>query len=221
MMKYQYLLIGMAFALGSVPLAAQTTQLSLGADVGIPVGDMADDGASLILGPTLGLEIPVGTRLGITLQTGYHLVFVNDDYDDRYSGWNMIPAQLGLKYYFTEQQLGFYGQFQAGIHAMIREFGEVRYDVIGGVNEADTASVTFPTLGINSTLFSWALGVGYQTERLDVSLRYNAIGADDRDRVSVQVPGFDPSVIEYRDYSSPAYSYIGIRIAYLFNLGSR
>lgn len=182
---------------------------------------MADDGASLILGPTLGYELPIGvSKVGVTLQAGYQLVFVDADADERYQSWNMIPAQLGLKYYFTEPQLGFYAHAQAGIHSMIREFDRVEYDVIAGVDNADTATVAFPELGITSTLFSWALGVGYQMPNLDVSLRFNAIGADERERVAVQLPGnTDPSMIEYRDYSSPMYSYVGIRIAYLFNLG--
>ena len=212
------IMIGTAIC-GASYLSAQTTQLSLGADVGVPFGDMSDDGASLILGPTLGLEFPVG-RVGITVQGGYSLVFMKDD--ARYTGWNMIPAHLGLKYYFTEPQLGWYAHLQGGIHSMIREFGEVQYqvvagaDTVGGVDPV-TETVTLPTVGITSTLFSYALGVGYQSERLDVGVRFQGIGADDEDGLQVQIPGAGNEYFTYP--TSAAYSYVGIRIAYLFNLG--
>jgi hypothetical protein len=217
------MLIGMAFAFGSLQLAAQSPQLSLGVDVGIPVGDMADDGASLILGPQLGFEVPIG-RTAITLHTGYSLVFVKEVANRPVTrSWNMIPAQLGLKYYFAEPQLGFYVHGQLGLHAMIRDFDEVTHTVTvttedenGNITTSEQ-STTLPTLGITSTLFSYALGVGYQSERLDVSLRYQGIGAADEDAVYVQVPGFDNERVSY--FTGAQYSYFGIRIAYLFNLG--
>ena len=217
------ILIGTAIC-GASYLSAQTTQLSLGADVGVPFGDMTEDGASLILGPTLGLEVPVG-QVGITLQGGYSLVFMKDD--ARYTGWNMIPAHLGLKYYFTEPQLGWYAHLQGGIHSMIRDFGEETTTIIT-VNDNGTpndpsddietsTTATLPEVGITSTLFSYALGLGYQSERLDVGVRYQGIGADDEDGLQVQIPGAGNEHFTYP--TSPAYNYIGIRIAYLFNLG--
>ena len=216
-------MIGTALC-GASYLSAQSTQLSLGVDVGVPFGEMTDDGASLILGPTLGLEFPVG-KVGITAQGGYSLVFMKDD--ARYTGWNMIPAHLGLKYYFSEPQLGWYAHLQGGIHSMIREFGEETTTVIT-VNDNGTpndpsddtetsTSATLPSVGITSTLFSYALGIGYQSERMDVSVRYQGIGADDEDGLQVTIPGAGNEHFTYP--SSAAYNYIGIRIAYLFNLG--
>ena len=52
-----------------------------------------------------------------------------------------------------------------------------------------------------STNFSWAIGAGYQLEKLDIGLRYNSISPD--------------SDIE----GAKANSYIGLRIGYLINLG--
>lgn len=212
-MKFHVFSIIAAIGLSSA-VSAQYHQISLGADVGIPFGDMEEEGGSLILGPTLGYEFPAG-QVGITAQVGYSLVFMKDDAP--YRGWNMIPAHLGIKYYFTEPQLGMYIHGQGGIHSMIREFGEVDHTIVAGVNDTAATTVTLPTVDVTYTAFSYALGIGYQMENLDVSLRYQGIGADDRDGVQVQVPGFDNQHITYP--SSPAYSYIGIRIAYLFNLG--
>jgi hypothetical protein len=210
-------------------LSAQFHQLSLGADVGIPFGDMADDGATLILGPTLGYETPTfgASRVSLTLQAGYSLVFVKEAENSNRPAarsWNMIPAHLGLKYYFTDPQLGWYVHGQGGIHSMIRDFGEVTHTVTVTTTHDDGTVTTsdettrLPTLGITSTLFSYALGVGFQTERLDVSLRYQGIGADEERTVFVQLPtGNQQEAISYP--TAAAYSYIGIRIAYLFNLG--
>lgn len=228
-MSIRKILLSSAFICSSAFIMAQNPQISLGADVGIPVGDMSDDGASLILGPTLGFEVPIG-QVALTLQSGYSLVFVKENEELNRpvtKGWNIIPAQLGLKYFFTEPQLGWYVHGQGGIHAMIRNFDEATTTVItvndnGTPNDPsdDTSSetsATLPAVDITSTLVSYALGVGYQSENLDVSLRYQGIGAEDEDAVYVQVPGFDNERIPY--FTAAGYSYIGIRIAYLFNLG--
>ncbi|MDQ3100727.1 MAG: DUF3575 domain-containing protein [Bacteroidota bacterium] len=210
---------------------AQNSQISLGADVGIPFGDMSDDGASLILGPTLGFEVPVG-RVAFTLQGGYSLVFVKEKGETNRpvtKGWNMIPVQLGLKYFFSEPQMGWYVHGQGGIHSMIRNFNESTTTVIT-VNDNGTPDDTsddtetsteasIPSLDITSTLFSYALGVGYQSEKVDVSLRYQGIGADEEQTVFVQLPDGSTSQESVSYPTAAAYSYIGIRIAYLFNLG--
>jgi hypothetical protein len=229
-MNFNKIVLSAVLLIGSsASLLAQNPQISLGADVGVPFGDMSDAGASLIAGPTLGFEVPVG-QAAITLQAGYALVFVKSDKNEERpvaKSWNMIPAQLGLKYFFTEPQLGWYIHGQAGIHSMIREFDEVTTTVItindnGTPNDPSddtetTNSATLPAVGITRTLFSYALGLGYQTENLDVSVRYQGMGGDDEDTVFVQIPGGDNEEISYP--SAPGYSYIGIRIAYLFNLG--
>ncbi len=104
MMKLTLSLAAMALA-GS--MAAQSPQISLAADLGLPIGDFGDF-ASFIVGPSVGFELPVGDKLGVTAQIGYQFVSLKND-NPFIKSYSMIPVQAGLKYYFTEQQLGFYG----------------------------------------------------------------------------------------------------------------
>jgi hypothetical protein len=213
-MKFKAILFGAAL-FASTGVFAQNTQISLGADVGIPVGDLGDV-ASLVVGPTLGVEFPVGTNLGITAQAGYQFVTTVDDagivFENRsilLKKFTMIPIQAGLKYYFVEQQLGFYGHAQVGIHMIAREFDPLTIEVPG------FDDIQIAAREVSSTNFSWALGVGYQLENIDVSVRYNAMGPHDLEPNTVDIAGTELSY----SYRSPAYSYVGIRLAYLFNVG--
>lgn len=190
-MKARVLLIGAALV-GSTAMMAQNTQLSLGADIGLPMGDFGDV-ASLLVGPNVGLELPLGDKLGVTLQAGYDFVMLKSDAKDAFKSYTLIPAQAGLKYYFMDQQEGFYAHGQVGIHSSTVKTKDIDLGPFGTV-EGTSAS---------NTNFSWAIGVGYQMEKLDIGLRYNSISPDSD-------AGDD----------AKAATYIGLRIAYLLNLGS-
>lgn len=185
MMKLTLSLAAMALA-GS--MAAQSPQISLAADLGLPIGDFGDF-ASFIVGPSVGFELPVGDKLGVTAQIGYQFVSLKND-NPFIKSYSMIPVQAGLKYYFTEQQLGFYAHGQVGIHASTIKTEDF---TILGVTVAGTSD--------SNTNLSYALGVGYQLEKLDLGLRYNAITPD----------GDAPD-------GAKSSSYIGLRIGYLLNL---
>lgn len=159
-------------------LAAQSPQLSFGIDAGIPLGDDADL-YSLSVGPAVGFELPLGNKLGLTAQLAYQIALVKSEFDG--FSFSLLPIQAGLKYYFMESQEGFYGHAQLGVHSVNSKFE------FFGVSISDT-----------QTDLSWAIGAGYQMEKLDIGLRYNVItnGGD----------GFENT------------SYIGIRIAYLLSL---
>ena len=184
MMKLTLSLAAMALA-GS--MAAQSPQISLAADLGLPIGDFGDF-ANFIVGPSVGFELPVGDNIGITAQIGYQLVMIDDN--PFIKSYSMIPVQAGLKYYFTEQQLGFYAHGQVGIHSATIKTEDF---TILGVTVAGTSD--------SNTNLSYALGVGYQLEKLDLGLRYNAITPD----------GDAPD-------GAKSSSYIGLRIGYLLNL---
>jgi len=143
--------------------SAQSNQLSFGADVGLPIGDFGDQ-VSLLVGPTVGFELPVGDNLGITAQAGYLFASLNSDFSDFFDSYNLFLVQVGGKYYFTESQLGFYGHGQVGIHSITISTPVIDLGPFGSAG----GSVT-------ETNLSFAPGVGYMLENLDFGLRYNII----------------------------------------------
>lgn len=184
-------LAAVAFTLGAM---AQSNQLSLGVDLALPMGDFGD-AYSLGVGPAVGFEIPVGDNLGVTAQVAYDILMVKSDLSDFIKSASMIPAQVGLKYYFMDQQEGFYGHGQLGIHASSVKSEEITISIPG------LATITTPSETTSSTNFSWAIGAGYQMEKLDIGIRYNSISPDS------DIDG------------AKASSYIGLRVAYLLPIG--
>lgn len=187
-------LLTIALALSGASLLAQDKQISLGADLGLPLDPLSEE-YSFLVGPTAGFELPVGTNLGITLQVSYILPQAKSEFADELSSSSLIPAQLGLKYYFQEQQKGFYGHAQVGIHSFTEKFKEI-----------DLPGVHFDARSETQTNLSWAIGVGYQLDKFDIGLRYNAI-----------VPSEDA---EEEGEEGDSKAYIGLRVAYLFALGN-
>lgn len=189
-MKRQFLSLSLALA-GSIGLLAQTKQLSLGVDLGLPLDPLSKE-YTFIPGVSAGFELPLGTNMGLTVQAGYLMPQAKSDFSEVLSSSSLIPAQAGFKYYFQEQQKGFYGHAQIGIHAFSESFKAI------GPFEARTAS---------ETNLSWAIGTGYQLDKLDIGVRYNMI-----------IPGDDA---EAEGEETEAKSYIGLRVAYLFALGAK
>jgi hypothetical protein len=176
---------------------AQSPQLSFGADFALPLGDFGDS-YSLGVGPAVGFELPVGDNLGVTVQVAYDILMPKSEVKDLIKSASMLPAQIGLKYYFSEQQLGAYGHAQLGIHSTSFKSEEFIIPGIPGL----TPDIVVPSETSSSSNFSWAIGAGYQMEKLDIGLRYNSISPDS------DVDG------------AKALSYIGLRVAYLLNLGN-
>lgn len=153
------------------------------------MGDFGDV-SSLIVGPSVGFELPVGDNLGITAQVGYDIVMLKSDAKDLFDKYSMIPAQAGLKYYFSEQQNGAYGHAQVGIHSSSVTTKDIDLGPFGTIAGETTSN----------TNMSWAIGAGYMMEKLDIGVRYNSISPD--------------SDVE----GATAATYIGLRVAYLLNL---
>lgn len=187
-MNVRLLFASLALA-GTTATMAQSNQLSFGVDLGLPMGDFGDV-ASLLVGPTVGFELPVGDMLGVTVQVGYDFVSLKSDAKDLFKSYTMIPAQVGLKYYFQEQQEGFYAHGQVGIHSTTVKTEDIDLGPFGTIEGTSDSN----------TNFSWAIGVGYQLEKLDLGLRFNSISPD--------------SDVE----GAKAATYIGLRAAYLLSL---
>jgi len=138
---------------------AQNGRLSIGAELGLPMGDFGDL-ANMGFGGTLRYEYPMGDNVGLTVTAGY-LTFSGKEFEIlpgtslKYST-NMIPVQAGVKYYFTDQQEGLYGMAEIGIH-------NSKADVEGAESTTD---------------LSYAPEVGYHLENFDLGLRYQFIATE-------------------------------------------
>lgn len=183
---------------GTLGLMAQSKQISLGADLGLPLDPLSKE-YTLLVGPTAGFELPLGDQLALTLQVSYLLPQAKSDFKEVLSSASMIPAQLGLKYFFQESQKGFYGHAQVGIHAFTESFKD--YD-----ETVDGVTVHFDGRSETQTLMSFAIGAGYQLDKFDLGLRYNMILPE----ADAEEAGAEPE----------AKSYIGLRVAYLLSLGN-
>lgn len=172
---------------------AQNGRFSLGPEIGFPMGDFGDD-----YGPAYGLsfgyEHPIGDQMGLTFRTGYLLsVASGSDFGtDEVGAIGMLPLQAGLKYYFMEQQDGFYAMANIGLHL--------------------TAVASSGALESNSaTSFSYAPEIGYHLNRWDFGLRYQMFEYPSYDVT------YDPLTLTYSyNEATSTQSYIGLRIAYVF-----
>lgn len=176
------------FGCGS--LLAQENRFSAGIELGVPMGDMGD-ATSFGFGASLGYEIPVGDNLGAIAQVGY-MMFMGKDYDIGLgtvegADWAMIPAQVGAKYYFTDNQEGAYAFGLVGIHHSSYTVNGVSYTLLG-------VTYTTPDQTFSDTNFSFAPGLGYIVgENIDLGLRYQIISGN-----------------------GGSSSYLGLRAAYMF-----
>ena len=194
-------LFSIALVLGLIGSASKSEahdgRLSIGAELGIPMGDFADFNG-IGIGGTIRYEAPVGDNLGITGTAGY-LSFSGKDFTVAgftFKGEStyLIPVQAGAKYYFDQQQEGLYGHVMVGVHMY-------------KTTEATVDPVTFAitTKDKMKAALSYAPEIGYHMENIDIGLRYQiySISADD---------GLGGT-------KTKSYSYLGLRLAYV--LGGR
>ena len=177
---------------------AQDSRFSIGVELGLPMGDFGDY-SGFGIGGSLRYEIPVGDAMGFTATAGY-ISFGGKDVTvmgvtAKTESTGMIPIQLGLKYYFQDQQEGFYGHVMVGVHMF-------------SVDETTVDPVTFQTTTESKmkTKFSFAPEVGYHLANLDFGLRYQFF--------SMETVDFDPVTYEVTE-GTTMYNYLGIRAAYV------
>ena len=168
-------------------------RFSIGVEAGFPMGDFGT-GFKTGFGGTLRYEHPVGDNLALMLTTGIIAFGAKDNTIANYSGPSSAtaPIQVGAKYYFQEQQSGFYGQAELGVHIFV-----LASQTVG--TETVKAS--------SSTGFSYAPAVGYALDNWDFSVRYQLFSYAPTDLISGSTS------------SSVTWSYLGLRAAFVF--GSR
>lgn len=149
MSKSSFLLFALLF-LSTLNLKAQnTTNLSVGAEIGLPTGNFS--GISAIgAGASIKLDLPVFNQFALSLNAGYMNFFGRRNQVLIVKDLTYIPLKVGLKYFLSE---GFYAEAQLGAGLPVNQ-GQ-------------------------KTLFVWSPGVGNIFKLpgkglLDVGLRYEA-----------------------------------------------
>src|SRR5436190_330391 len=115
------LVLSLATTANAKPKASDNGRFSIGAELGLPMGTFGD-GSNIGFGGSLRYEMPMGDNLALMGTVGY-LMFGGKDVTTGVPGFleyttsskmSLIPIQVGAKYYFTEQQDGFYALAQIG-----------------------------------------------------------------------------------------------------------
>jgi hypothetical protein len=177
------------------------------------MGDFGD-AVGVGIGATLGFEVPIGDNLGFMVQAGY-ISFMGKTYDSfdpitfqaisaKSDATGAIPIQVGLKYYFTDNQEGFYAGLLTGVHLFmvkVPDFDPVTY-AMTEKTETNTDFGLAPELG-------YIIG-----DNIDISLRYQLIFAKSEAAV------LDPTTFSVTTVSKTVTnSYLGVRVAYMFGGG--
>ncbi|MGZ3777780.1 MAG: hypothetical protein ACXVI9_09360 [Mucilaginibacter sp.] len=117
----------------SSPSINNGIRFSLGADAGIPVGNIASE-YDLGMGASVNCDFSLFSRLKLTVSAGYEALLINSTVrnispsapsSDRY-----IPLKGGLKYYFSEN---IYTEGQAGVAIYTSNGGDVSFAYSPGV----------------------------------------------------------------------------------------
>jgi Outer membrane protein beta-barrel domain len=156
-MKKILKVIGVALCLVAF---TQNSNAQINVSAGLDLGFVLEEGQGLTYGLALGLEKPLGDNMGLTFQTGYDIISVEGDG----ASAALIPFQAGFKYYFMDNESGFYGHGQLGMTTY-----RVTVD-LGG----------FGTVSGSSTNLSYAVGAGYLvSEHIDLGVRYNIVSGSE------------------------------------------
>jgi hypothetical protein len=175
---------------------AQHGRFSIGTDLGFPMGDFGklyDLGFGI---PYVRYEHPIGDNIGIGATIGW-MIFAGgssdvDGYTTDVAADLMTQYQLLGKYYFQEQQKGFYGMV---------EFGYTNNAFASVDNGTGTTSESLSAGGI-----SYAPSVGYCLDHWDFNLRYQMF--------SMTADVMDETGEVHSESSSNGF--LGIRIGFVF-----
>jgi hypothetical protein len=104
---------GRAKAQDAPKSSKQEFRLSVGPEIGIPVGDLSNT-YNWNLGGSIQADIPIVQNLYVTVNAGYNNFFIKDGFKQE-GGRNMqlIPVKAGLKYFPVGNT--FYVQGEAGV----------------------------------------------------------------------------------------------------------
>lgn len=155
-------------------------RFSIGAEVGLPMGNFGDF-SNVGFGGSVRYEMPLSGSDNIALTgTAGYLSFSakNSDASAGFSeSVSLVPIMVGGKYYFTEQQNGFYVAVALGV-----TIGTFKETQPGTPAVTYFGVVVYPatpaeTVSTSQTNFTFAQGVGYALSNWDFSVNYNDVTA--------------------------------------------
>jgi hypothetical protein len=167
-------------------------RLSIGADAGIPTGNL-NNGYNWNLGGSAELEVPIAKQLFVTLDAGYNNIFgkKNATYSiisgtstasnsANVQNIETLPVKLGLKFFPVSN---FYIQGEAGAGFLLNK-SDLAYT-------KSTAFIYAPQVGVLLPLNA--------SSNLDLGVRYEGS-------------------TKYTDYSGTSINFVALRVAYSFKL---
>ena len=159
------LLIGLLIFLASSKTFAQ---FSVGAEVGLPMGNFSDI-AKAGFGGSVRYEATINDKLNWSASAGY-LSFTGKDFTVLnvtipFGNSSIIPLVGGIKYYFSEASNGFYGAADLGLNFISYYTYSYNSGNGGGYNSSSASE----------TRFGFAPGIGYRMGNWDFTAKYNLI----------------------------------------------
>ncbi|GGB75386.1 hypothetical protein GCM10007424_14150 [Flavobacterium suaedae] len=124
---------------------------------GLNAGAATGDYFNFALGGDVRLQYDLSQKTSLTLTTGYTHLFGEEDYID---DLGFIPVKGGFKAFVLENSLYVLGEVGAGF-AVTNDYDE--------------------------TTFLWAPGIGYATENIDISVRYEGMNDFNADQIALRL----------------------------------
>ncbi len=144
--------------------SAQESFGNAGIELGLPMGDWAEDIYGFSFGVTGGYELGISDNFGVNIDAGYQLLTISDDASDIIANSALIPIQLGGRYYLDESRSGLFLEGKVGVHIWTVKTEDIDLGAFGGTIEGDNNSETY---------LSFAPQVGYfLNENISLALRY-------------------------------------------------
>lgn len=183
-------LIALIFA-GTAESQAQESFLSVGLELGLPMGDWAKDAYGISIGGSAEFEYGISDNLGVNVAAGYQILTLDDKVSDFIKSAALIPIQVGANYYLDESRSGLFLGAKVGIHMYSLSTEDMDLGIMTIEGESNT-----------ETYLSLAPQVGYfLTENISLALRYQMFFVSEDKDVGTE---------------SDMGSYIGLRAAWNF-----
>lgn len=129
---------------------SKSMSFSGGVEIGMPMGDFGDV-ASTGFGASLQMNYSLGSKSALILSAGYVTYGGKTISGIDLPSWGWIPVLGGLKYNLSDN---FYGSAQAGMSF---------FSIDGGDSES---------------IFTYAPGIGFEKNKIDISARYLSASKD-------------------------------------------
>lgn len=148
---------------GSTESQAQESFVSGGLELGLPMGDWAEDVYGFTVGVSAEYEYGISDNLGVNLGVGYQILTLDDKVSDFIKSSSLIPIQVGANYYLDESRSGLFFGAKVGIHMYSITTEDIDLGPFGKV-DGESNSETYLSLAPQAGYFV--------TENISLALRY-------------------------------------------------